>query len=99
MAVILEPLFFGGRVVAFRVLGVEFVEFSLHADKQMLSRGITDAEVVRVLKSPQETGLPTQIMRKRVRRYRGRKAAVDVVYETYPDRVIVVTAILKEFPP
>ena len=94
-----EPLFFGGRLVEFHVLGVDLVEFSIHADKQMKSRGITEAEALRVLKSPQETGLPTQIMRHRVRRYRSRKIAVDVVYEMYPDRVIVVTAILKEFRP
>jgi len=86
-----------GRETSYSVLGVEIVEFSPHADAQMKMRGITEAEVIRALKSPQETGLPTQIMRQRVRRYRGSKLAVDVVYEMRPDRVIVITAILKKF--
>lgn len=87
-----------GREVSYSVLGVSIVEFSPHADDQMKKRGITETEVLRAIKSPQETGLPTQIMRNRVRRYRGSKFAVDVVYEMRPDRVIIITTILVKFP-
>ena len=62
-----EPTFSGGREVSYHVLGVDIVEFTTHADAQMKLRGIRENEVLKALKSPQETGLPTQIMRNRVR--------------------------------
>ena len=36
-------------------MGVDIVEFTLHADEQMKRRGITETEVIKALKSPNES--------------------------------------------
>lgn len=86
----------GGKVVVANVLGFRKVEFTRHAILQMKIRGITEQEVLNTLRKPQETGLPTNILRERVRRFRSRKIAVDVVFERLADRIVVVTAILVQ---
>jgi len=91
-----EPTIAGGRGVKCEILGVSVVEFTVHADVRMKERGITEYEVLKTMRSPQETGLPTQPHRNRVRRYRNSKMAVDVVYEMRPDRVVVITVILVQ---
>ena len=94
-----EPRFAGtadGRVVEVNppIQGRSKIEFTVHADIQMRARGINDAEVIKILRNPQVTGLPTRILRNRVRRFRGSKVAVDVVYELGVDRLLIITAIL-----
>jgi hypothetical protein len=76
------------------IRGRKKVEFSVHALDQMEIRGITRDEVLRTIREPHKTGLPTQPNRKRFRRYRSVKKAIDVVFEEANDRVIIVTAMV-----
>ena len=85
-----------GVIVPISINGKNKLEWTGHALAQMKLRGITQAEVLKIIESPSETGLPTQIMRHRVRRYRSLKKAVDVVYEIWGDKIVVITAILLD---
>ena len=60
----------------------------------MKIRGLTRDEVLRTIREPEVTGLPTQSGRHRHRRYRSEKRAVDVIFEDGDDRVVVVTAMI-----
>lgn len=71
------------------------IEFSRHALDQMKARDISQDDVVRTLRNPHVRGLPTQILRHRVRRSKGAKRAVDVVYQhAGGGKIIVITAIM-----
>ena len=74
--------------------GVSKVEFTSHAIDQMRIRNLTKEEVLRTIRDPQVTGLPTQKNRQRFRRLRSGKRALDVVFEEHKDRIIVVTAMI-----
>ncbi len=91
-----QPPKSNGRIVQLDppIQGYSEIEFSKHAIEQMSIRGITQDEAIRTVRKPRETGLPTQIMRHRVRSYRGAGVAVDVVYEFDYKRIIVITAIV-----
>ena len=84
-----------GVVVECELLrGYTKVEFSIHALEQMKIRGLTRDEVLKTIREPQKTGLPTQPKRQRFRRYRRENRATDVVFEEWDDRIIVVTAMI-----
>ena len=80
------------------LLGKSKVEFPYHCLEQMKTRQITEREVLAAVRYPDETGLPTQENRERVRKFKKPTKAIDVVYEVWPDRVVVVTAFPKKFP-
>jgi hypothetical protein len=48
------------RVIQEAVLGCQTIAFDEHAVKRMAERGVSEDEVVDVLRSPTRTGLPTQ---------------------------------------
>jgi hypothetical protein len=79
------------------LLGKTQVEFIFHALEQMRTRKITEAEVLAAIRSPAETGLPTQMGRERVRKFKKPTKAIDVVYEVLEDRIRVITAFPKRF--
>ena len=81
-----------GKVCRCSIRGREILEFSYHALYQMRDRGLTEEQVIQVIREPEETGLPTPGNRYRFRRYKTPRKAVDVVFEESHDRVIVVTA-------
>jgi len=87
----------GSLFLKVKLLGFDTVEFISHALKQMEMRGITADQVIRAMRNPTETGLPTQMYRFRIRRHIGRDQALDVVYEELLDRIRVVTAFIKDF--
>ena len=85
-------------IVKATVKGVEYVEFCRHALDQMNVRGITIDEAIQAIRKPTRRIAQTQPGRTRVRKHRSSTEAVDVVYETFPDRLIVVTAIALTVP-
>lgn len=82
------------RVINEPVLGCHSIAFDEHALTRMAERGITEEEVVEVLRHPDRVGLPTQ-----PHRYRSRKRlathTVDVVFEQDPTQVVVITVIVS----
>lgn len=83
-----------GLVIDCELRGFSKVEFFDHALAQMKIRGLTQSEVLETIRNPDATGLPTQTNRFRFRKYRGQKRAVDVVFEEWNDRLVVVTAMI-----
>jgi Domain of unknown function (DUF4258) len=83
-----------GLIVACDLRGYSKVEFSDHALSQMKIRVLTREEVLETIRNPELKGLPTQPHRLRYRRYRGTKRAIDVVFEEWDDRIVVVTAMI-----
>ena len=79
------------------LLGKSLLEFWGHALEQMKVRGISEEKVIRVIRAPSETGLPTQMGRHRVRKHGLQDKATDVVYEIHEDRIVIVTAISKDW--
>jgi hypothetical protein len=80
------------RVIHEEVLGCKTVAFDEHARMRMEERGITEDEVVEVLRSPEQTGLPTQPNRFRSRKsLAGRR--IDVVFEHDPTHIVVITVV------
>ena len=84
-----------GRIVTVSILGRGKIEFGSHALQQMQIRGVSQAEVLKALRRPTATGLPTQPGRKRVRKNVGNIKAIDVVYEELDDRLRIITVIVK----
>jgi hypothetical protein len=80
------------RVVHEQVLGCKSVAFDEHAITRMAERGITEDEVLEVLRNPDRTGLPTQANRFRYRKGLGGRS-VDVVFEHDPTQIVVITVI------
>lgn len=78
------------------VLGFTQIEVVAHADYQMQVRGLTLEDALTTIANPDQTGLPTQPGRERVRRNKTARVAVDVVYETRSDRLRVITVIRIE---
>jgi hypothetical protein len=85
-----------GKILKEAALGRDIIELSGHARLQMGIRDISEDDVLKTIREPTATGLPTQPGRERVRRDKTARVAIDVVYELLPDRVFVVTAIKKE---
>jgi len=81
------------HVIQESVLGCKSVAFDGHAILRMTERGVSEDEVVEVLRAPDQTGLPTQPNRQRYRkRIAGRR--IDVVFELDPTQVVVFTVIV-----
>jgi hypothetical protein len=80
------------RVIYEPVLGCKTVAFDEHALTRMGERGVTEDEVIDVLRHPDLTGLPTQPDRSRYRKSLAGRA-VDVVFEHDPTQIVVITVI------
>jgi hypothetical protein len=80
------------HVIQENVLGCKTVAFDAHAMLRMAERHVSEDEVVEVLGSPDQTGLPTQPNRHRYRKRIGGRR-VDVVFELDPTQVVVFTVI------
>lgn len=80
------------EVIHEAVLGCHSIGLDEHAVTRMGERGVTEDEVVEVLKNPDVTGLPTQANRFRYRKtIAGRP--VDVVFEYDPTQIVVIPVI------
>jgi hypothetical protein len=80
------------RVINEQVLGCKTVGFDEHALTRMDERGVSEDEVVEVLREPDKTGLPTQPNRFRYRKDLGGRD-VDVVFEHDPTQIVVITVV------
>ena len=80
------------RVIHEQVLGCKSVAFDEHALTRMSERGVSEEEVLEVLRSPDQTGLPTQPNRFRHRKMLAGRS-VDVVFEHDPTQIVVVTVL------
>jgi hypothetical protein len=83
-------------VIQENVLGCKSVAFDEHAVRRMRERGITEDEVLAVLRNPTQTNLPTQPNRFRYRRTESTGDWVDVVFEHDPTQIVVYSAWRKE---
>lgn len=80
------------RVIHEQVLGCSSVAFDEHALTRMGERGVTEDEVIDVLRNPDQTGLRTQPNRFRYRKTVAARS-VDVVFEHDPTQIVVITVI------
>ena len=85
-------------VVECEILGKSRVEFTHHAADRMRSRGLTAEQVIDAISSPDEQALPVDQQqwpdappRFRVRRLFGGDFGLDVVYEVWPEAIVVVS--------
>jgi len=76
------------------VLGCSSVGLDEHAVQRMRERGVSEDEVLEVLRNPDVTGLPTQPNRFRYRKTLGGRR-VDVVFEHDPTQIVVITVIAR----
>jgi len=80
------------RVIDEQLLGCRTVAFDEHALTRMGERGVTEDEVLEVLRNPDQTNLPTQPNRNRYRKVQdGRR--IDVVFEQDPTQIVVITVV------
>src|SRR5690348_16674301 len=77
------------HVIQENVLGCQSVAFDEHAIKRMRERGVSEDEVVDVLRNPTQTGLPTLPGRFRYRKSTGPGSWVDVIFEHDPTQIVV----------
>lgn len=80
------------QVIHEAVLGCHSVALDEHAVTRMGERGVTEDEVIEVLKNPDQTGLRTQPNRFRYRKLLAGRS-VDVVFEHDPTQIVVITVI------
>jgi uncharacterized protein DUF4258 len=80
------------HVIREEVEGCKSVGFDEHALTRMSERNVTEDEGIGVLRSPEQTGLPTQANRFRYRKNVGGRS-VDVVFERDPTQIVVITVI------
>jgi hypothetical protein len=80
------------HVIQESVLGCKSVAFDEHAVTRMSERGVSEDDVLEVLRHPDQTGLPTQANRFRYRKtVLGRK--MDVIFEHDPTQIVVITVV------
>ena len=82
------------RVIQEQVLGCHSIAFDEHALTRMAERSVSEDDVVEVLRSPDQTSLPTQPNRERYRKRIGNRS-VDVVFEIDPTQVVVITVVAR----
>ena len=75
-----------GKEVMRSVLGFDRMWFTYHALQRMKERGVTETQVISVLKQPTKKGLKTQPNRKRWRRDN-----IDVIFEEWPNQLGIIT--------
>ena len=85
-----------GKEVNHKLLGFNKVYFIHHALLRMKERGVTQTEVFATIESPDETGLPTEAPRKRVRKRRDARTSVDVVYEIKQNGPRIITVMVQD---
>lgn len=81
------------KVIEVSLLGLKKVEFLAHALDQMRIRRVEEHEALEVIRSPDDVGLKTRPGRERVRKWKNERTAIDVVFETRKDRILVITVI------
>ena len=81
------------HVVRENVRGCSTVAFDEHALQRMQERGVSEDEVLDVLRNPTQTGLPTTANRLRLRKHLGAGSYLDVVFEEDPTQIVVITVI------
>jgi hypothetical protein len=77
------------------ILGKSRIEYVGHALDQMKIRGISKAQVEKVLRMPEVTGLKTVPGRRRVRGKISKQRELDVIYIVQADRILVITSFFR----
>jgi hypothetical protein len=80
-----------GKVIKAAVLGVHLVELTYHALMRMKTRRVSQGDVVKAVRNPTQTRLPTEPGHERVRWQKDSRTSIDVVYAKKADRVAIVT--------
>jgi hypothetical protein len=80
-----------GKVIKAAVLGVRLVELTYHALMRMRTRRVSQGDVLRTVRNPTQTGLPTEPGNERVRWQKDTRTSIDVVYAKKADRVAIIT--------
>jgi hypothetical protein len=78
------------------ILGYSTIQVIGHALDRMKARDVTLVDILKVLREPDKTGLPTQPGRERYRRNKTARVAIDVVFERQADRLSVVTTMKRD---
>ncbi len=84
------------HVIRETVRGCNTVAFDAHALQRMQERGVTEDEVLDVLRNPTQTGLPTTANRLRQRKTLAAGGYIGVVVEEDPTQIVVITVIRGE---
>ena len=72
------------HVIQENVRGCRTIAFDEHAIKRMTERRVSEDEVLDVLRSPDQTGLPTLLGRFRFRKNQSVGDWIDVIFEEDP---------------
>jgi len=93
-----------GLILNERLLGYDKVELTQHTLSRMRQRGISREDAFRAIRNPDQTGLPTEPGRQRVRWNKSVNFSIDVVFELCPDWVRIITVMrvvdaLRGIPP
>ncbi len=84
------------RVIHENVRSCRTVAFDEHALRRMQERGVSEDDVLNVLRNPDRTNLPAGPGRLRFRRNHGSGSWVDVIFEEDPTQIVVITVLRKQ---
>lgn len=84
------------KILDVQVRGCSKVELTWHAQEQMRTRGISEADILRTLERATEE-LPVNVPnRKKIRWNKTVRFSIDVVYVVIGDHLVVITAIKNQ---
>lgn len=75
------------------ILGRNRIIFIGHAQERLTDWGLDYEDALKVLRDPDDTNGKTADGRKRYRRNKTDRVAVDVVFEEFPEDIVVITVI------
>jgi hypothetical protein len=78
-------------VIRESVRGCHSVAFDEHADRMMKQRGVSEDDVLDVLRSPTHTNLWADANRLHFRRQTGPSTWIDVIFEEDPTQIVVIS--------
>jgi hypothetical protein len=79
------------HVIQESVRGCRSVAFDEHAIRMMRQRGVSEDEVLEVLRNPTRTDLKADADRLHFRRQTGPGTWVDVIFEEDPTQIVVIS--------
>jgi len=79
------------HVIQESVRGCRSVAFDEHAVRMMKQRGVSEDDVLEVLRNPTRTDLRADANRLHFRKQTGSQAWVDVIFEEDPTQIVVVS--------
>jgi hypothetical protein len=83
------------HVIRESVRGCHSVAFDAHAVRMMKQRGVSEDEVLDVLRNPTQTNLRADANRLHFRKQTGPNSHLDVIFEEDPTQIVVITVVRK----